>query len=316
MKKTTVTAVFSAVLLIILPAICRIALSGCSEAPPASSDTDQIITDSPEIITDNPVVTTDSPETITYNPEQSDNAPSDSGKDTSDPVSDAVDDSQDEQYTYNPDRDNLSCTDADAYSTEETGTGTESEAGVDSGDDPKVPEDFFGVVWIGDSLTQGSLGDNNFNKNNPQAPWRVLGDISGWKVWGVGFYGYNTSDILWAYTEYDGLTDPGYIYVFWVGSNDFRESPGNVDSVIEQTDRFISVHEIDKYLILGTTNRGDMDPDAYVGINSRLSNRYGDRYLDIMPCVEYEYDGVHLTVDSYKKVAEAVYRKLKQLYVK
>ena len=145
MKKSTVTAVFSAVLLIILPAICRIALSGCSEAPPASSDTDQIITDSPEIITDNPVVTTDSPETITYNPEQSDNAPSDSGKDTSDPVSDAVDDSQDEQYTYNPDRDNLSCTDADAYSTEETGTGTESEAGVDSGDDPKVHEDFFGV---------------------------------------------------------------------------------------------------------------------------------------------------------------------------
>lgn len=215
--------------------------------------------------------------------------------------------STDDSYPYNPDRDNLDCTDSEAIKSRHT----------DNTDNHEYKTtDFSGVVWIGDSLSQGSLGDNNFNKNNPQAPWRVLGDISGWEVWGAGFYGYNTSDILWAYSEYNGIRDPGYIYVFWVGSNDFRESPDNVDSVIEQTDSFITNNSIDKYLILGTTNRGDMDPNAYIGINRRLSERYGDRYLDIMPYVKYGYDGVHLTEDSYAAIAEAVYQKLTQLYDK
>ena len=99
-------------------------------------------------------------------------------------------------------------------------------------------------------------------------------------------------------------------------SNDFHDSPDNVGNVIEQTDSFIANNDIDKYLILGTTNRGDMDPNAYIGINSRLSGKYGDRYLDIIPCVKYGYDGVHLTEESYRAVAEAVYKKLTQLYDK
>lgn len=171
----------------------------------------------------------------------------------------------------------------------------------------------YDVIWIGDSLTQGSLGDDNHNKNNPQAPWRVLGEISGKNVTGVGFYGYKTHDIFWAYGEYDGIKDPNITYVYWVGSNDFHDSPDNIKYVIEETDRFNSNAGITKYIMLGTTNRGDMDPNAYISINKGLEDYYGDRYLDIMPYVEFGPDGVHLTEASYRKIAGAVYDKLRSM---
>ncbi|MCR4806820.1 MAG: hypothetical protein K5857_04015 [Lachnospiraceae bacterium] len=155
------------------------------------------------------------------------------------------------------------------------------------------------------------MGDDNHNEDNPQAPWRILGEISGWNVAGVGFFGYKTHDIFWAYGEYNGIKDPGITYVYWVGSNDFYESTDNVDRVIEEIDHFNESIGVTDYLVLGTTNRGDMDPNAYIPINRQLSDTYGDRYLDIMPYVEYGSDGIHLTERSYAAVAQAVYEKLK-----
>lgn len=193
---------------------------------------------------------------------------------------------------------------------------SEEESPADA-DDPSSSEDSssdsdkpWDVIWLGDSLTQGSLGDDNHNKDNPQAPWRVLGEISGRNVTGVGFYGYTAHDIFWAYGEYDGIKDPDITYVYWVGSNDFHDSPDNIKYVIEETDRFNANAGITKYLMLGTTNRGDMDPNAYIGINKGLEDHYGDRYLDIMPYVEFGPDSVHLTEASYRSIAEAVYNKL------
>ena len=190
-------------------------------------------------------------------------------------------------------------------------TGADTVTADVSGSDTDMPV----IVWLGDSLTQGSLGDDNHNKDNPQAPWRVLADISGWSVEGYGYYGYNTHDILWKFGEDGGEKDPSRIYIFWVGSNDFYASPANIDNVIEEIDSFMEKGNLDKYLVLGTTNRGDMDPDAYKEINRQFAETYGDNYLDIMP-VEYGYDGVHLTEASYKAVAEAVYDKLRELYRK
>ncbi len=169
------------------------------------------------------------------------------------------------------------------------------------------------IVWIGDSLTQGSLGDDNHDQNNPQAPYRVLGDISGLDVSGVGFFGYKTHDIFWAYGEYNGIKDPDIVYIYWVGSNDFYESVDNIDNVIDEIDRFNQNIGVKRYLVLGTTNRGDMDPTAYIPINRRFSNTYKDRYLDIMPYVEYGSDGIHLTEESYAAVAQAVYDKLRAM---
>lgn len=166
------------------------------------------------------------------------------------------------------------------------------------------------IIWIGDSLTQGSLGDDNHNNNNPQAPWRVLGEISGLKVSGVGFYGYTTHNIFWAYSEYNGLRDPQVTYVYWVGSNDCHESPDNVKNVIEETDRFNANNGITDFLMLGTTDRSDMPAEYADSFNKALSDYYGDKYLDILPYVEYGPDGVHLTEESYAAVARAVYEKL------
>ena len=166
------------------------------------------------------------------------------------------------------------------------------------------------IIWIGDSLTQGSLGDDNHNENNPQAPWRVLGEISGLKVNGVGFYGYTAHDIFWAYGEYNGIKDPQITYVYWVGSNDCHESPDNVKYVIEETDRFNANNGITDFLMLGTTRRGDMPAEYADSFNKALSDYYGDKYLDILPYVEYGPDGVHLTEGSYAAIARAVYEKL------
>ena len=199
--------------------------------------------------------------------------------------------------------------------TSEDITDESSDTSEDSQDENKNDESSFtGVVWLGDSLTQGSLGDDNFNKDNPQAPWRRLADMSGWDVDGYGYFGYNTGAILWKFGEDGGEKDPSKIYVFWVGSNDFAYSVDTIPGVIGQIDGFNEKGGIDKYLVLGTTNRGDMDPTAYIGINKEFSDRYGEKYLDIMPYVEYGDDGIHLTESSYNAVAEAVYDKLKSLY--
>lgn len=178
----------------------------------------------------------------------------------------------------------------------------------------KGEKDHVDVVWLGDSLTQGSLGWDNNNKDNPQAPWRVLADISGWNVTGAGYFGYKTDDIFWSYTEFGGVKDPSSIYVFWVGSNDFAQSVDNIVPVMDSIDHFMEIDGLKKYLVLGTTNRGDMDPNAYKGINEQFEKRYGDNYLDIMPYVEYGPDNIHLTENSSGAVAEAVYNKLKELY--
>lgn len=180
-------------------------------------------------------------------------------------------------------------------------------------DQTEPEKDIPDIVWLGDSLTQGSLGDDNHNQNNPQAPWRVLGDISGLDVSGVGFFGYKTHDIFWAYGEYNGIKHPDIVYIYWVGSNDFYESVDNIDNVIDEIDRFNQNIGVKRYLVLGTTNRGDMDPTAYIPINRRFSNTYKDRYLDIMPYVEYGSDGIHLTEESYAAVAQAVYDKLRAM---
>ncbi|MCR5232363.1 MAG: hypothetical protein K6E53_00415 [Lachnospiraceae bacterium] len=178
----------------------------------------------------------------------------------------------------------------------------------------KGEKDHVDVVWLGDSLTQGSLGWDNNNKDNPQAPWRVLADISGWNVTGAGYFGYKTDDIFWSYTEFGGVKDPSSIYVFWVGSNDFAQSVDNIVPVMDSIDHFMEIDGLKKYLVLGTTNRGDMDPNAYKGINEHFEKKYGDNYLDIMPYVEYGPDNIHLTENSSRAVAEAVYNKLKELY--
>ena len=190
----------------------------------------------------------------------------------------------------------------------------ENSAEVETVKDEINPEKYE-IIWLGDSLTQGSLGDDNHNENNPQAPWRVLKEISGRNVAGCGFFGYTAHDIFWTYGEYNGVKDPGIIYVYWVGSNDFHESPDNIKYVIEEIDRFNNNVGISRFLVLGTTNRHDMDPNAYIPINQCFAEYYGEKYLDIMPYVEFGDDGVHLTADSYHKVAEAVYAKLKELYL-
>ena len=175
--------------------------------------------------------------------------------------------------------------------------------------DPSMPD----IVWLGDSLTQGSLGPDNGNENNPQAPWRILAQMSGANVDGWGLFGYNTHDILWVFSENDGIRDPAVTYIFWVGSNDFHDSPDNIGNVISEIDQFNNNAGITKYLVLGTTNRGDMEEGFHIPVNNAFAARYGDQYLDIMPYVEFGPDKVHLTEDSYRKVAEAVYDKLKSL---
>lgn len=214
---------------------------------------------------------------------------------------------------------------------QETNPGSQESPAAESGEseqenqNPTAPDDQTGqeataqknsglpdIIWIGDSLTQGSLGEDNHNENNPQAPWRVLGEISGLKVNGAGFYGYTAHDIFWAYGEYNGIRDPQVTYIYWVGSNDCHETPDNVKYVIEETDRFNANNGITDFLMLGTTKRGDMPPEYADSFNKALSDYYGDKYLDILPYVEYGPDGVHLTEGSYAAVARAVYKKLRK----
>lgn len=170
------------------------------------------------------------------------------------------------------------------------------------------------IIWLGDSLTQGSLWDDNGNVNNPQAPWRVIADKYDVDITGYGYYGYNTHDILWKYGEDGGQKISDNIYVFWVGSNDFVQSADTITDVIGEIDRFVEAGSITKYVVIGTTDREALGRDKAVAINKVFEDTYGSKYLDILEYVEYGPDKTHLTADSYAQIADAVYNKIIDTY--
>lgn len=167
------------------------------------------------------------------------------------------------------------------------------------------------LVWIGDSLSQGSLGDDNFNTDNPWAPYYALQKHVDIPVDGYGYYGYVSHDCLWKFGQDGGVKDPNTLYIFWVGSNDFREGVKETDTVIYEIDNFLANGNLTRYLVLGTTNREEIrDNGEYIEINNKLAEYYKDRFLDIMPYVEFGPDMLHLTKESYTRVGDAVYEKL------
>ena len=176
------------------------------------------------------------------------------------------------------------------------------------------------IVWLGDSLTQGSLGDNN--DNLPGAPYETLKKLVNVPVEGYGLYGYNTHDIFWVYmdsTQYNQTIDPKKTYIFWVGSNDWVvEGVTNSDTapVIAEIDRFLSLEgPVKNYIVIGTTARYELG-DMYKKINSDLSAKFGSHYLDVIDVIGkdgYGPDRIHLTQGGYDAVARAVYEKLKSL---
>lgn len=173
------------------------------------------------------------------------------------------------------------------------------------------------IIWLGDSLTQGSLG--NDNDNLPNAPYEKLKKMVSVPVEGYGFYGYKTNEIFWVYRSQLGNDiDPKKTYIFWVGSNDWVRSFGtNTDTapIIEKIDVFLTAEgQVNNYIVIGTTARYELG-DSYKIINQALAARYGSHYLDVIDVIGNEYgpDKIHLTQKGYDAVANAVYKKLKAL---
>ena len=191
----------------------------------------------------------------------------------------------------------------------------------DTEPDEKEAGKTVNIVWLGDSLTQESLGDMDDNlEHAPYARLQKLCAERGDVVEGFGYYAYVTSDIFWRYDEFyenGDPKDPQKVYVLWVGSNDFALSPDPLSAVSEvtaQIDKFVG-GGIDKYIVLSHLPRAETAPDGlYIRINEALRAKYGERFLDITSCAPfpegYQSDSVHLTQSSYDNVADAVYDKL------
>ena len=177
------------------------------------------------------------------------------------------------------------------------------------------------IVWIGDSLTQGSLGDENDNLAN--APYEKLKAMVNVPVQGFGFWGYTTHDALWAYTDDSQCNqeaDPNKIYIFWLGSNDWVVDGvpnANTAPVMAEIDKFMNGYNgrIRDYIVIGTTSRWRLG-DLYVPINRDLASHYGVHYIDVIDIINqygYSEDNTHLSQASYDAIAVAVYNKLKAL---
>lgn len=185
------------------------------------------------------------------------------------------------------------------------------------------------IVWLGDSLTQGSLGHENDNLAN--APYVELAKLTGRVIEGYGYYGYKTHDIFWVYVDENHENqkkDPAKTYVFWVGSNDWvvdGKTNDDAQTVIDEIDSFVSGGGITKYIVLGTTARYELRKDyksnggvdLYQSINDQLKEHYGDKYLDVNSVISiddgYGPDNIHLTQESYNEVASLVDKKIKEM---
>lgn len=181
------------------------------------------------------------------------------------------------------------------------------------------------IVWLGDSITQGSLGNPDDNLEN--APYVRLEEISGLTVEGYGFYGYNTNDIFWVYrdeTQKNQRVDNSKLYIFWVGSNDWVQDSGSntdVGPVMDRIDSFIESGNLKDYIIMGATARIGLREECngmplYDIINHELEEHYGEDFLNIQDTITMEGfgpDETHLNQETYDRVARAVYDKLIQM---
>ena len=203
-------------------------------------------------------------------------------------------------------------------------TAEEAEAGGDDNEAPAEQPAGSGrtVVWLGDSLTQGSLGDDNDNLAN--APYVRLQSMIPNKVEGYGLYGYNTHDIFWAYKDgahYNQKVDPEKIYIFWVGSNDWcpiDSENTNTAPVIAEIDSFLASYygTVKDYIVMGTTQRWRLGLERAQIINADLKAHYGAHYLEVTDIIAkngFSPDNTHLSQASYDAIAAAVANKLKAL---
>lgn len=182
---------------------------------------------------------------------------------------------------------------------------------------------YSGIVWIGDSLTQGSLGGNN--DNLPNAPYEKLKAYTNLPVEGYGYWGYKTHDIFWVYCDenHDNQrVSPDKLYILWVGSNDWAwngEINTDTASVIAECEAFLNKGPVSNYLILGTTARIELREQiggvrACDIINAALKDHFGEHYMDVNEVIgelAYVGDGVHLTQEAYDKVAAAVAQRIR-----
>lgn len=178
------------------------------------------------------------------------------------------------------------------------------------------------IVWLGDSLTQGGLGEENGNIAN--APYNKLkqlmqADGETTPVEGYGYWGYNTKEIFAAYQSKNKVS-PGKTYILWVGSVDWVDPKPNTNTapVIRQIDAFLARNGgVKDYIIIGTTSRWKLrEGELYRAINNDLEKHYGDHYLDVIDLIEangYSPDKTHLSQESYDAIAEKVYEKLEAL---
>ena len=203
---------------------------------------------------------------------------------------------------------------SDESSDEPSEESSDEPSEVISDESSAEPSELPPIIWLGDSLTQGSLGDDNGNVNNPQAPWRVIKANHGIDIAGYGYYAYTTHDIFWKYGEDGGKKDSSKIYIFWVGANDFVLSDTAINDVIGEINRFVEAGNITKYIVVGTTDRELLGHDKAVAINQTFKSTYGSKYIDILKYIEFGPDGTHLTANSYAMIGEAVYQKVINTY--
>lgn len=227
-------------------------------------------------------------------------------------------DDNEEAVTDTDDKEEVVDNSADKEETEEPEKATEevAESAPETGDAARPKA----IVWLGDSLTQGSLGDEDDNLAN--APYVRLSRKTDIPVEGYGFYGHNTHDIFWMYKDEKHCNqeiDPDKVYIFWVGSCDWCPDEGpnaNTAPVIAQIDEFLSQYGgVKNYIVIGTTSRWRLG-DLYVPINKDLAAHYGVHYMDCIDIINkygYSEDNTHLSQASYDSIADAVYDKLKAL---
>ena len=306
--------------------LCAVLLSGCSEKEEKSEETQTASVENVEVVSDEQEVAT---------PEEKINPQIEVTVEKQDPIEAIVDDNPELLADGDDSGDNPDAGDGetdDGSSLTNPGDSAPEDA-IEGGEHDHIeeeqPKQAPRIIWLGDSLTQGSLGDRDDNLAN--APYvRLAGLLSGYGnvVEGYGYYGYNTHDILWKYGEtLNGAgKDADAIYIFWCGSNDWVDDHvANTETggVISEIDNFLANNgnPISKYIVIGTTARYQLREGAlYEVINASLSGHYGAHYMDVNSFISqdvenggYVIDQVHLTQESYDKVADAVFSKLKAL---
>lgn len=172
------------------------------------------------------------------------------------------------------------------------------------------------IKWFGDSLVESTAANNPLTERVTVKLSKSFNPYISVENYGIG--GQEALEIatrLFRYPVY-----PGDIFGIWAGRNDVLDVGKTATSIADTIKTMTDYIKTNRYFVMSvlpaTDGSEDVGSDNYnkvIALNTELSSRYGDKFIDVVSLVTnpiYHGDAFHLNAAGYNLVVPKVVENL------